>query len=269
MAKVQVVERRNDYIRFVVEGVDAGTLNSLRRVIVSEVPILAIHEVVIIENNSVMYDEVLAHRLGLVPLTTPLESLPRIEECEMGLVDPTECTVKLALQVKAEEPMVVYSYMLTSDRPDVRPVHDNIPLVKLETGQTVVAEVYARLGRAREHAKWQAGNAAYYAYPRVSLSTQLPDKCRSLLEEVCGSVEVDGARCTYGKLKAIESYCGGHVKVDAEPDKYVFWAESYGNMDVESLIREAFRILRWKLESFMDALRFKAARYTAQAALEE
>ncbi len=266
MVKVQVLEKRADYIRFVVEGVDDGIINSLRRTIISEVPTLAIHEVVVIENNSVMYDEVLAHRLGLVPLTTPLESLPKIEECEMGLVDPNECTVRLTLQVKAEEPMVVYSHMLTSERVDVRPVYGDIPLVKLTAGQSVVVEAYARLGRAREHAKWQAGNSAYYAYPRVTLSPQMPESCKALLEELCGS---DTSECSYGKLRSVEVHCGEYIKVSVEPDKYVFWAESYGSMDIDTLLREAFRILKWKFENFMDTLRLRAARYAASTALEE
>ncbi|MGC9131488.1 MAG: DNA-directed RNA polymerase subunit D, partial [Pyrobaculum sp.] len=87
MPQARVVEKSGLFLKAVVEGVPPTLINSLRRVIISELPVMAIDSVVVVNNTSVMYDEMLAHRLGLIPLTTPLGALPPIEDCVSGLAD--------------------------------------------------------------------------------------------------------------------------------------------------------------------------------------
>jgi DNA-directed RNA polymerase subunit D len=125
---------------------------------------MAIDDVMILENNSVMYDEILAHRLGLIPITTD-QSYNLPEECscksELGC---EKCRAGFSLEIEAQEPVeVVYSSHLKPENPDVRPVSDRIPIVKLTRGQRVKLEAYARLGRGRLHAKWQPVSACTYS----------------------------------------------------------------------------------------------------------
>lgn len=252
--RVEVVEKNNLFLKAVVEGVRPSLINSLRRVIISELPVMAIESVVMVNNTSVMYDEFLAHRLGLIPLTTPLDALPRIEECESGLADPSECSVRLVLQVTADSDMTVYSRHLASDRPDIVPVNGDIPVVKLVKGQSVVLEAYARLGRAKEHAKWQAALASYYYYPKVTVKKE---ECREVCREVCKNLE-DPIECTFNKAWTCKDLCKDGIEVEWEENKYVFWVESFGNYDVNTALREAFRILKGKFTSFWEALSRKA-----------
>ena len=254
MPKVSIVEKSQFFAKAVVEGVPPSLINSLRRVIISELPVLAIDSVVVVNNTSVMYDEMLAHRLGLIPLTTPLKDLPPIEDCESGLVDPSECTVRLTLRVNATGDVVVYAGDLVADRPDVAPVYKDIPIVKLVEGQSVVVEAYAKLGRARDHAKWQAALASYYYYPKVVVKRE---ECREMCKEVCRNLE-NPLECTFNKATTCKEMCGDGIVVEWEKDKYVFWIESFGNYDAETALREAFRILKKKFEDFLDALSRKA-----------
>lgn len=126
---------------------------------------MAIDDVMILENNSVMYDEILAHRLGLIPVTTDQTyNLP--EECtcksELGC---EKCRASLSLEVEATDPVdVVYTSSLKPENPEVKPVSDKIPIIKLAQGQRVKLEAYARLGRGRDHAKWQPASACTYSY---------------------------------------------------------------------------------------------------------
>lgn len=255
MPAVKVVERTPLFLKAVIEGAYPSLVNSLRRVIISELPVMAIDTVIVVNNTSVMYDEMLAHRLGLIPLTTPLQSLPPIEDCESGLADPSECTVRFTLQVNADGEVTVYSGDLVSERPDVVPVHKDIPIVKLVKGQSIVLEAYAKLGRARGHAKWQAALASYYYYPRVEVRDE---SCRERCREVCRDL-TNPLECTFNKAMTCRDLCGDKLHVDWERNKYVFWVESFGNYDVDTALREAFRILKRKYSLFLDALARKSS----------
>lgn len=265
MPTAKVLERDALNLKVYIEGIKPSLANSIRRVVISEVPVFAIDQVIIVNNTSSMYDEMLAHRLGLIPLKTPLNSFPKIEECESGLVDPAECTVRLTLQVTAEEPKVVYSGDLVSDHPEVTPVYPDIPIVKLAKGQSISLEAYARLGRAKEHAKWQAGLATYYYFPKLIVNRDEP-QCLSYCKSICPNAfgnslrDFDPYRCTFGKLKACEELCGGAITVDWDRYKYIMTFESYGNMPVDEMVQEAFRVLKVKFSAFLEAVEREASK---------
>jgi DNA-directed RNA polymerase subunit D len=156
--RIRVLEKDRARIQVLLQGVPRVYCNALRRFALSEVPVMAIHEVVILENTSIMYDEVLSHRLGLIPLTTPVGKYNLPEECscrsETGCPN---CRVMLALDAEAKEgPRTVMSGELVSEDREVRPVSPDIPIVPLATGQKVKLEAYACLGKGSRHAKWQA-----------------------------------------------------------------------------------------------------------------
>src|SRR6266704_1409698 len=77
---IKLLSKEQETLCFVLSDVSPAFANALRRIMISEIPVMAIDDVMILENNSVMYDEILAHRLGLVPVTTDGSyNLP--EEC--------------------------------------------------------------------------------------------------------------------------------------------------------------------------------------------
>ena len=157
LVDVKILESGESTITVALQKVPRTYANALRRFAVSEVPVMAIDDVVILENSSVVYDELLAHRLGLVPLRTDLKRyvLPEACDCKNPL-GCSKCRVLLVLDAEtASSAKTVYSGDLRSEDEYVRPVADRIPLVKLAPGQKVKLEAYARLGRGREHAKWQ------------------------------------------------------------------------------------------------------------------
>lgn len=140
-----------------MKGVDRVYANALRRFAISEVPCMAVDEVVILENSSVLYDEILAHRLGLIPLTTDLKGyvLPQDCDCKTSL-GCSKCRVLLVLDaVATDEVKTIYSGDLISEDNLVKPKLSNIPIVKLAVNQKIKLEAYAKLGKGRDHAKWQ------------------------------------------------------------------------------------------------------------------
>ena len=80
--KIEVLEKDETNIRLVIKEADVPLMNALRRIALAEVPSMAIDEVVMIENSSILQDETIAHRLGLTPLKTDLDNYNLPEECE-------------------------------------------------------------------------------------------------------------------------------------------------------------------------------------------
>src|SRR4030067_1442293 len=178
--EIKIAEKNDLSARLIVEGVDSASMNSLRRIIVAEVPSMAIDEVVVIENSSMLHDEILAHRLGLIPLRSDLDSYNLHEDCtckiELGC---NLCRVSLTLDVEAGDSIrTVYSSELVSENPNIVPVSDKIPIAKLAPAQKIKLEVCARLGKGEKHAKWQpVSGAAYQHFAKVKVNEKPCDAC--------------------------------------------------------------------------------------------
>ncbi|MFL2907462.1 MAG: DNA-directed RNA polymerase subunit D [Nitrosopumilus sp.] len=147
MSSLDVITKDSERIALKLKGVPLQYANALRRVCLNGVPVFAIDTVDIIENTSVLPDEGLAHRLGLIPLKTDLSKYNESDKILLVL-DSGE----------SEETRAVLSGELSSEDESVKPVSEKIPIVQLAPGQKIKIECYARLGRGTEHAKWNASN---------------------------------------------------------------------------------------------------------------
>ncbi|HJN57848.1 MAG TPA: DNA-directed RNA polymerase subunit D [Nitrososphaerales archaeon] len=161
--KIKVLEKSTDRVKIQLQGISLSYANAIRRIALSEVPVMAIDNIIIIENSSIMYDELLAHRLGLIPLKTDLSKyvLPKDCDCDNSL-GCLKCSVSLVLDSgDSDSTKEILSGQLksVSDTTTI-PINSDIPIVKVAPGQKVSLEAYARLGTGKEHAKWQASNVS-------------------------------------------------------------------------------------------------------------
>ena len=161
--KLKVLEKSTDRVKIQLQGISLSYANAIRRIALSEVPVMAIDNIIIIENSSIMYDELLAHRLGLIPLKTDLSKyvLPKDCDCDNSL-GCLKCSVSLVLDsgdTDSTKEILSEQLKSVSDTTTI-PVNSNIPIVKVAPGQKVSLEAYARLGTGKEHAKWQASNVS-------------------------------------------------------------------------------------------------------------
>lgn len=157
-----ILERTNDRVVIKFKNISRQYINAIRRIAISEVPTLAIDDVVILENSSVMHDEAVAHRLGLIPLRTALDRYVMPQNCDCGsTLGCSRCRVMLVLDSEAmEKTKIVTSGELASEDEFVQPVSKEIPIVALAPAQKLKFEAYARLGIGKDHAKWQPTTAA-------------------------------------------------------------------------------------------------------------
>ena len=101
-----------------------------------------------IENSSVLADEGIAHRLGMIPLHSDLSKF-----------DESDSRVTLVLDSgKVETTKTITTAELISQDDIVKPISDKIPIVQLAPGQQLKFESYAKLGRGTDHAKWNSAN---------------------------------------------------------------------------------------------------------------
>jgi DNA-directed RNA polymerase subunit D len=147
LSSLDVISKDSEKIAIKLKGVPLQYANALRRVCLNGVPVFAIDTVDIIENTSVLPDEGLAHRLGLIPLKTDLSKYNESDKILLVL-DSGE----------SDQTRSVLSSELSSEDDTVKPVSDKIPIVQLAPGQKIKVECYARLGRGTEHAKWNSSN---------------------------------------------------------------------------------------------------------------
>jgi DNA-directed RNA polymerase subunit D len=159
---IEILERDDNRVVLEFNGIPRQYVNAIRRLSISEVPTFAIDDVVMLENSSVMHDEAVAHRLGLVPLRTDLDRfvLPNHCDCKSSL-GCAKCRVLLVLDSEAnDKTKVITSAELVSEDDTVKPISKEIPIIVLAPGQKLKFEAYARLGLGKDHAKWQPTSAA-------------------------------------------------------------------------------------------------------------
>lgn len=160
LSSLEVISKDNQKIALKLKGVPLQYANALRRVCLNGVPVFAIDTVDIIENTSVLPDEGLAHRLGLIPIKTDLSRFNEPAKCDcQSEAGCSNCKVMLVLDSgDSDVTRTILSNELSSEDDSISPTSDKIPIVELAPGQKVKIECYARLGRGTEHAKWNSAN---------------------------------------------------------------------------------------------------------------
>jgi DNA-directed RNA polymerase subunit D len=268
--EIEVLEKDDRNMRLLIREAEVPFMNALRRIVLAEVPCMAIDEVVIVENSSILQDEIIAHRLGLIPLKTDLDGYNLPEKCpcksEFGC---NLCRVSLTLDVEAKEgTRTVYSGELISENPDIAPLSNKIPIIKLAKGQKLSLEAYARLGKGKNHAKWQpVSMCTYKFFPKIEISSKRCDACgkcveicpRKVLAKTKNKIEIrDLTTCTL--CQDCVDVCPQNppaIKISWEENTFIFSLESTGALPPERIMTEAVKILDEQLKEFRSQIKVK------------
>ena len=227
--EVEFIERGDRESRFLVRGVTPAFANGIRRAIIADVPTLSIDTVRMVENSSVMFDEQIGLRLGLVPLSTPLG------EFEEG------DTVTLSLDVSG--PSTAYSGDLVSSDGMVQPADDNVPIIDLKDDQRLELEADAVLSTGKDHAKHQGGVAVGYRHlQRVEV---VGDRDEYDEEEethiLRGVIEDDGELVPTEEFDhdLTNRYPGKEIEVHDVSNAFVFHVETDGSLTTDEIVTAA------------------------------
>ncbi|MEM4267659.1 MAG: DNA-directed RNA polymerase subunit D [Candidatus Woesearchaeota archaeon] len=248
-------------LTFMVKDIESSYANALRRIMINKVPTLAIEEVEFRKNSSVLYDETIAHRLGLIPLKTDLKSYKLPAKCKCKGAGCAQCQVKLTL--KAKGPATVYASSLKSQDPAVEPVYPNMPIVKLLENQELEFIATAVLGVGKDHAKWSPGLVYYRQKPIV----EVDKKCDSCGEcaKVCPEhvfelknklaiIQDNLINCTLCNA-CVDACSKKAIAVSGDKNTFIFTVESWGQHDAKKIVREATSIFQEMLDEFSEEVK--------------
>jgi DNA-directed RNA polymerase subunit D len=149
---LEITNENDERISVKIKGVPLQYANALRRICLNGVPIYAFESIDILENSSVLADEGVAHRIGLIPLKTDLSASKDGNENDKIMI-----TLDSGV---TDETRTILSGELKSQDDSVVPTSNDIPIITLAPGQSIKFEAYARLGKGTEHARWNSANIA-------------------------------------------------------------------------------------------------------------
>jgi DNA-directed RNA polymerase subunit D len=254
--KVELIEKKEDRMTFVLNDVSTAFANALRRSAMDEVPTMAIEDVEFEKNNSILYDEMVAHRLGLVPLTTDLKSYNLPQNCTCKGAGCAKCQLKVSLSSKSAGD--VLSGDIKTKDPEVKPVFDGIPIVKLLKGQDLELTAIAVLGKGKDHAKWSPGIATYKYKPVIEIKKEPQNP-----GDVAASCPLKIFELKSGKLvinkdrqllchacNACVEASKGAVWITSDPNEIIFTIESWGQLKPKEIMLRAADELIDKAEDF-------------------
>ena len=255
--KVEVKELKPKKAVLRIEDTNLYFVNSLRRIMISELPKLAVEDVVIYDNTSALFDEIISHRLGLVPIPTDLSLLTFKDECVCKGKGCPNCTVRYTLSKEGEG--VVYSGDLQPSEKSWAIKEDKIPIVELYGDQRLILEVEAVLGRARDHAKWQSVQAPAYRMDTIiefekSNLSDVKDFIDKIPENI---VDLKGDKLILkdeNKLPVLESYINQQkvdfIKIKRDTTKVTFYFETDGSLTAKDAIVHSAKLLEDKYAEF-------------------
>lgn len=255
--KVKNIELKGNKCVIKIEDTNVYFVNTLRRIMLSELPKLAIDDVIIYDNTSPLFDEIITHRLGLIPIPTDLQLLTFRKDCKCKGKGCPSCTVRYTLS--KEEEGVVYSGDLQPEHESFAIKEGKIPIVELSKDQRIILEVEAVLGMARNHAKWQTVLAPTYTMDvSIEVDKKRMDEVKDFIKELPKDfVELKANKLEMKditKLPVLESYIDkaevDFITIKRDPTKITFSFETDGSLNAKDALKESVNILTKKYDEF-------------------
>ncbi len=277
---IEIIEMAERKAKFILRNSSPAMANALRRTLLSDLPKMAIHKVDFYlgpltddngrecESSTPLFDEIIAHRLGMIPVPTDLDLFVPQEECSCGGAGCPSCTIEYFLNKSG--PCTVYSGdLLPMVSPELREkfkVKDEfIPIVELINDQGVNITATAVMGTARRHVKWQVCNGVGYKYmPQVSVDPKAASRddvleCRDVCPKGVFDVKdgrlvvVDEMACDLCRA-CVEHVRDGGISMAGDDTSFVFKFETDGSYTAQQALDEALKVLRDEAEEFVSQI---------------
>ncbi|KAG1696487.1 DNA-directed RNA polymerases I and III subunit RPAC1 [Nymphon striatum] len=290
--KVNVITLTDSEMEFDMIGIDAAIANAFRRIMMSEVPTMAIDKIFMYNNTSIIQDEVLAHRIAMVPIKVD----PRLFNYRQENDEKGNCadTIEFRLQVKCTKNKNPSNDATGSSRlyinnkvmskqlewvpisnqrdlfNDIKPVDDSIPLADLRPGQEIDLKAHCVKGIGHDHAKFSpVATVSYRLLPEITITKEVVGeaaerfaKCfsKGVIEVVENEHGVKVARVKNARNDMCSRNVFVHddlkdcVKLGRVRDHFIFSVESTGALPPNILVSEAIKILMSKCRVYMEEL---------------
>lgn len=280
--EVKVLEKNPLDATIRIKGIEAPMANALRRIIMSEIQTMAIDKVVMYQNTSVMQDEILVHRLGLVPIKINPDFFQNKKKNEnfsqencLKFYLNVKCTRKPEFKNKSEEELKLLKRRDYLDNTDVfasamkwepignqqqtlqeRPkvLYEEILLVQLEENQEVEFEVYLTKNNGETHTKWSPVSTVYYKLQNhIKIEKEITGEEAQRMKTLCpmnvfevksNSLRVKNVDdCTFCRECIGDEKQGENIVLAKEQENYIFTIESVGCLEPVDLMKRALKQL--------------------------
>ncbi|XP_028676556.1 DNA-directed RNA polymerases I and III subunit RPAC1 [Erpetoichthys calabaricus] len=291
--RINIINMDDSTVEFDMIGIDCAIANAFRRILLAEVPTMAVEKVFIYNNTSIVQDEILAHRLGLIPIKAD----PRLFEYRnSGDEEGTEIdTIQLQLKVKctrnpkatkeSSDPRELYvNHMVYSkhikwipigNQADhfgeavIGPVHEDILIAQLRPGQELDIVMHCVKGIGKDHAKFSpVATASYRLLPEITflepIEGELAEKLKKCFSPGVIAIDVlEGkklARVANARLDTCtrevlrNEELKHKVKIGRVRDHFIFSVESTGILPAAVLVSEAIKVMMSKCQRFLNEL---------------
>ena len=232
---MRIIKKTDNSITFIAKCEDS-LANSIRRS-VWEIPTMAIDEVEISRNDSPLYDETVAHRMGLIPI-----------KMTKAYKENDSCTLKL--NVKRD------GYVYSGDfKGDCELVFDKMPITLLAPDQEIKVKATTKMGIGSDHSKYLPGIISYRDVFEITLNKEFEEEIKKVFPD--NEIKTKGNKIIIidDKEKGILDFCEGLVKKAKteldfnETGDLVFNVESFGQIKAEEIWKKACEILRKEIGS--------------------
>ncbi|MEX2017431.1 MAG: DNA-directed RNA polymerase subunit D [Candidatus Pacearchaeota archaeon] len=226
---MEAIEKKTNKIVFRAE-IDESVANAIRRYI-NHIPILAVDEVEISKNDSPLYDETIAHRIGLIPIKTDKAA-----------------GEKASLKLSTDKEGMIYSGQMKGN---VKVVYDKIPITLINKGQEFELTAYVRSGRGVEHAKFSPGLMFYRSLANVKIEKDCPQEILESAKK--NQVKTEGGKIIISDLygndlceSAVEKYMKeGKTQIEIVPtEEIIVTVESFGQMEPGEMFKKSIETLK-------------------------
>ena len=212
---------------------------------------MAIDTVEIIDNSSAMYDEMLAHRLGLTVLKTDFDAC--------FLKNKNKYQVQLSLE--AQGPCTVYAEQLVSKDPGIYPVHKKTLIVKLLENQALKLVCNASTGCGKEHIKFSPGLMFYKGYPTLNIKDASATKlAESLLKNSPADAELVKSK-SIKNIDTIELSMAGIGALEKEglitisKTDFIVTIEPWGQLTAQEIIEGAGIVINEQFDELIEEIK--------------
>ncbi|RLG70191.1 MAG: DNA-directed RNA polymerase subunit D [Candidatus Iainarchaeum archaeon] len=244
----KVFEEGNE-VKLLITGTNIALINAIRRTAMSEVPVLAIEDLAIHRNDSVLFDEYIGARLGLLPLKTDLKTY------KLG--------DKVKLILKEKGPKMVLSSDIKCSDPSVEVVNKEVPIVKLRDNEEIFIEMQAEANIGKEHVKWQPALVAYNEMPKLEgkvserEAKEVIKSCpKKILEFKAGKIIIEKPYecdlCGYCEIAS-----KGKLKLVPSNNSFIFTIETYGGLTNQEILEKSVEVLEAKCKEFESEIKGK------------
>ena len=283
--KVKVLKMDDYYAQVEFKDVDYSFVNSVRRSLVSMVPCLALHEIDFhmgslgsyvdeesgdekeYESISAMFNEIIAHRLGMLPIPTDKKTV----EAFGGTINDDSKQPDIMYSLHKQGPCTVYSGDLEPVNGDDSLIipETNVPIVKLSEGQAILVYAKAKMGVASQHTKWQCAVAPrFYQAPSITVSSGKGSKAvldtvgKEKFTKKGTNHVITNPVVAHQALKDLEKLWNDEdaqkaIEVTTKTDHFVFEFETNGAMKADLALQQALKAFNTHCEEFV--VSFKSA----------